>query len=198
MSSHNFGAKETALQKSPEDRPVFGGFSVAVLGLGNILLRDEGIGVRAVEALRERFQFPETVTLIDGGTMGLDLLPFIEGMEKVLIVDAADMKKAPGTIAIIEDDEIPSFVSTKLSIHQISFPDVVFAARLMGISPAKMSLIGIQPESLEPGLELSENIQMNFERLLETVTEKLREWGVELREKPETPPAALSTARLGG
>ena len=82
--------------------------SVALIGLGNILLQDEGVGVHAVGALQRNYDFPEGVRLIDGGTLGLDLLPLIEGVEKILFVDAMDLKKEPGTIAVIEDQEIPS------------------------------------------------------------------------------------------
>ena len=81
---------------------------ISLIGLGNILLQDEGVGVQAVEALRKSFDFPEDVRLIDGGTLGLDLLPFIEGMEGILFIDALDLQKDPGTIAVIEDKDLPS------------------------------------------------------------------------------------------
>jgi len=87
-----------------------------LIGLGNILLRDERVGVHAVEALRKNFDFPENVRLLDGGTLGLDLLPFIEGMEgmegMILFVDAVDLQKEPGTIAIIRDEDLPSLNRT--------------------------------------------------------------------------------------
>lgn len=154
---------------------------IAVLGLGNILLGDEGVGVRAIEELRKAYDFPENVTIIDGGTMGLDLLPFIEKKDKLLIVDAVKLDKEPGTIAIIEDEDIPSFVSTKLSIHQIGLPDIIFALRLLGTMPPKITLIGMQPEKIESGLAMSESINKNFGSLLQAVIEKLCEWGVEIK-----------------
>ncbi len=153
---------------------------IAVLGLGNILLTDEGVGVHAIDALRRAFVFPGNVKLIDGGTMGLDLLPFLEGLDNLLIVDAVNIRKEAGTIVTIEDKDIPSFLSTKLSVHQIGFPDVLSAAKLMGIVPAKMSLIGIQPEKIETGIGLSKAVNERFGALLNTVVEKLQEWGVEL------------------
>lgn len=152
--------------------------NIAVLGLGNILLQDEGVGVHAVERLRKDYIFPKNVRLIDGGTMGLDLLSFIEGMDKILIIDAVNIKKEPGTICIIEDEDIPSFLSAKLSVHQIAFPDVLSALKLMGTLPAKMTLIGIQPETIETGLGMSETVNKNFDKLVNTVKEKLNEWGV--------------------
>lgn len=156
---------------------------IAILGLGNILLQDEGIGVHAIEALRKDFKFPKNVQLIDGGTMGLDLISFIEGMDKILIIDAVNIKKEPGTIVVIEDEEIPSFISTKLSVHQIAFPDVLSALKLLGIKPATMTLVGIQPENIETGLNMSEAMNKSFDRLIKTVIKRLKEWGVEVKRK---------------
>jgi hydrogenase maturation protease len=140
----------------------------SLIGLGNILLRDEGIGVHAVEALRKKYDFPDRIRLVDGGTMGLDLLPYIEGMEGILFIDALDLGKEPGTIAVLEEGEIPS---------------------ILGMKPSKIALIGIQPEKIETGLTLSETLNENFGKLLETILEKLQEWGVEFREKTIREPA---------
>ncbi len=113
------------------------------------------MGVQAVEALRKSYEFPEEVRLIDGGTFGLDLLPLIEGMEGILFIDAMDLKKEPGTIAIIEDEEIPSFLAPKLSLHHVGLSDLLFASSFMGNKPPKMALVGIQPEKIDVGLDLS-------------------------------------------
>ncbi len=152
--------------------------NIAILGIGNILLSDEGIGVHAINKLKDQCKFPENVRLIDGGTMGLDLLPFFEGNDKVLIIDAVDFKKEPGTIDIIEGGKIPSFLTSKLSVHQIGLPDMLFAARLMEITPHEMCLIGIQPKSMDTGTELSEEIKTKLEPLLDRVIQKLKEWGI--------------------
>ncbi len=154
-----------------------------VVGLGNILLRDEGVGVRAVEALRQNFEFSEQLTLLDGGTLGLDLLPYLEGMDKILFVDAVDLKKKPGNIAILEDGEIPSSLSGAISFHQIGLADLLFSARFMGMNPSKVVLIGIQPQEIDTGLTLSQTIRENFETLLGKIVSRLSEWGVEVREK---------------
>lgn len=152
--------------------------NIAVLGIGNVLLSDEGIGVHVVNKLKDEYEFPETVKLIDGGTMGLDLLPFLEGNDKVLIIDAVDFRKEPGTIDTITGDDIPRFLNSKLSVHQIGLPDMLFAARLMGSTPLEMCLVGIQPKSMEAGTALSEEIKEQFETLLDSVLQKLRDWGV--------------------
>ena len=166
---------------------------ISLIGVGNILLQDEGVGVQAVEALRKRFDFPEDVRLIDGGTLGLDLLPFIEGMERILFVDAVDLQKEPGTIAIIEDEDLPSFLAPKLSLHHVGLSDLLFASSFMGIRPSKITLIGIQPEKVEVGLTLSATVTENFEKFLKTILEKLREWGVMFREKTNREPNDVSS-----
>jgi hydrogenase maturation protease len=152
--------------------------NIAIFGIGNILLSDDGVGVHAVHRLIEDFAFPDSVELIDGGTKGLDLLPLLEGRDKVLIIDAANFKKEPGTIDIVEGDRIPAFLSAKLSVHQIGLPDMLFAAKLMDIAPPEMCLIGIQPESMETGTYLSEKVKNQFEPFLNTILQKLNEWGV--------------------
>jgi hydrogenase maturation protease len=161
--------------------------NIAVIGIGNLLLTDDGVGVHAIRKLTEEYEFPEpdchtgrSVSLIDGGTKGLDLLPLFEGRDKVLIIDAANFKKEPGFIDVVDGDKIPAFLSSKLSVHQIGLPDMLFAARLMEITPPEMCLVGIQPKSMETGTELSEEINMKLETLMQIVLRKLEEWGVKV------------------
>lgn len=154
--------------------------NIAVFGIGNILLSDDGVGVHAINKLKEEYTFPSSVELIDGGTKGLDLLPLFEGRDKVLIIDAANFRKEAGTIDIVEGDRIPAFLSLKLSVHQIGLPDTLFAMRLLEITPAEMCLIGIQPESMETGTELSETIRVRLKDLADNVIRKLKSWGVDV------------------
>ncbi len=156
---------------------------ISLIGLGNLLLGDEGVGVHAVEALKRKYDFPEEVRLIDGGTLGLDLLHVIEGMDRVLFVDAVELEKEPGTIAVIEDEDLPSFLRPKLSLHHVGLSDLLFASSFMGTRPAEIALVGIQPETLEIGLELSKRVKEHFEKLLQVIVGKLREWGLEIKEK---------------
>jgi len=149
-----------------------------ILGVGNILQKDEGLGVRAVEIIKDRFDLGDDVRIIDGGTMGLDLLPFIEGNDKILIVDAVNTGGKPGTIVRLEGDEVPRFLSTKLSVHQIGLPDMLSAAMLMGIMPEEVCLIGIQPETIGSGTELSESIKHKMEDIITAVVETLEKWGI--------------------
>jgi hydrogenase maturation protease len=151
---------------------------ILLMGLGNILLRDEGVGVHAVHHLRERYHFDPPIEIVDGGTLGLDLLPFLEDSDNVLIVDAIDFGKEPGYVGEIEDGNIPSGLQTKLSAHNIGISDLLLAALWMDKKPRKICLVGIQPESLAVGLELSGLIKDKMEELVERVTAKLETWGV--------------------
>ncbi|MCL5024759.1 MAG: HyaD/HybD family hydrogenase maturation endopeptidase [Nitrospirae bacterium] len=151
----------------------------AVIGLGNILLRDEGVGVHVVNAVRERFSCSPEVEIIDGGTLGLDLLPLIEGKDRLLLVDAIDFGKEPGYIGVLRDDQIPSTISAKLSVHHIGLSDVLYAAKLLGVTPSDMRLIGIQPESLEVGLDVTECIGGKMEELIGLLIITLKEWKIE-------------------
>lgn len=158
--------------------------NVAVVGIGNVLLSDEGVGVHVLNKLKDSYLFPENVELIDAGTIGLDLLPFIEGKERVLFIDAVNFKSKPGTIGELNNGEIPEyFSSNKLSVHQISLPDTLAAGRLLGTIPEVMSLIGIQPDNIDTGYGLSPKIQDKFEFLILKVLDKLSEWGVNVKLK---------------
>ena len=157
--------------------------SIAIFGIGNLLLSDDGVGIHIINRLKEEYDFPDHVEIIDGGTKGLDLLPLLENRDKVLFVDAANFKKEPGTIGTIEGDNIPAFLGQKLSVHHIGIPDMLFAAKLMEITPPEMCLIGIQPESMETSMELTAPVKANFDALLGKVLEKLGEWGVDAAPK---------------
>ena len=157
--------------------------NIAVFGIGNLLLCDDGVGVHAINRLKEEYEFPDNVELIDGGTKGLDLLPLFENRDKVLIIDAANFRKEPGTIDTVIGDKIPAFLSSKLSVHQIGLPDMLFAAKLMGITPPELCLIGIQPKSMETGTELSDEVAVQMEHFLEKILHKLEEWGVVINQK---------------
>jgi hydrogenase maturation protease len=153
--------------------------TITLIGLGNILLKDEGVGVHVANAIRERYSFSPEVEIIDGGTLGLDLLHYFEGRDKVLLVDAVDFRKEPGYIGIMDDDAIPSTLFAKLSVHHIGLSDVLFAAKLLDYTPSKIRLIGIQPQSLDVGLDVTDCIASKIEELMRLVVETLKEWKVE-------------------
>ncbi len=148
-----------------------------VLGVGNLLLSDEGAGLRVVEQLVTTYDLPEEVMALDGGTLGLDLLHYLEGVDNLLIIDAVEMGKEPGTVLRMEGEEVPSFLSVKMSPHQIGIPDMLFAAKLRDLYPRNVVLWGIQPGSLEVGLELSPPIAAQIDMLVDKAVEELCRWG---------------------
>jgi hydrogenase maturation protease len=150
-----------------------------VIGLGNMLLQDDAVGLHVTETIKERYRFEPPIDLIDGGTAGLDLLPVIEGYGKVLFVDAVDAGEAPGTTVIIEGDAIPSFLSSQASVHHVGLSDLLFAARMVDLLPAHLCLVGIQPESIDVGLDMTDTLKRKFDSLLTKVLERLQEWGIE-------------------
>lgn len=165
-----------------------------VLGIGNILWGDEGFGVRVVEAFHRRFETPETVTILDGGTQGLYLVPFVEEADNLLVFDAIDYGLAPGTLKIVRDDEVPKFTgSKKMSLHQTGFQEVLSAADLLGRYPSRLALIGCQPLDLEAwGGPLTEPVRDAIGPAIEAAVGVLAEWGVRLTPRPDCAPALLS------
>lgn len=149
-----------------------------VLGVGNILLSDDGVGVHVIRLLRERYRFPQEVEILDGGTLGLDLLPYVEDADRLLIVDALQMDAPPGMVVRLEGDEIPAVLSLKYSPHQVGLSDVLAAARLRGRLPSEIVLWGVQPASLEVGLELSPIVAAQVETLVQRVLTELQRWGI--------------------
>jgi hydrogenase maturation protease len=149
---------------------------ITLIGLGNLLMRDEGVGVQAVRALEERYELPPELEVVDGGTAGLDLLPYIEGCDRVLLVDAVNFRKEPGYIGVLENEEIPALFAAKESLHHLGLMDVLAVARLLDAFPREICLIGIQPQSLDIGIELSELLQGRMELLLDRIIAKLNEW----------------------
>ena len=126
------------------------GGRILVLGIGNILWADEGFGVRVIEMLDERYEMPANVDVVDGGTQGLYLLPYLEDADGVLIVDAIDYGLTPGTLRVLADDEVPAVLGTrKLSLHQTSFEEILALLRLRGRVPERLRLVGMQPERLD-------------------------------------------------
>ena len=157
---------------------------VLILGIGNVLWADEGFGVRCVEALADTHALPANVRLLDGGTQGLYLLPFLEEADALIVFDAIDYGLPPGTMKIIRDGEVPAFMGAKkMSLHQTGFQDVIATAQLMGYCPARMVLIGCQPVELEDfGGGLRPAVAARIPEALAIARDVLAEWGIECRE----------------
>ncbi|RME49945.1 MAG: hydrogenase maturation protease, partial [Caldilineae bacterium] len=142
----------------------------------NILMQDEGVGVRAVEWLQAHYVIPD-VDMIDGGTMGLDLLHYLQGPEHLLILDAVEAGKPPGEIIALTGDAVPAFLGMKLSPHQIGVQELLATAQLMGYTPPEVVILGVQPARLKVGLELSPVVAAQVEPLARRALAQLAAWG---------------------
>jgi hydrogenase maturation protease len=152
---------------------------ITVLGLGNILMRDEGIGVYIANLLNTTYKFEPDIQIIDGGTTGTDLLPYFESSNKILIIDAVNFEKFPGYIEIIKNDDILATITEKISMHHLGLSDVLSIIKLLDIQPQEICLVGIEPVDLELGLEVSDDIKKISGEILETVLSILKSWGIE-------------------
>jgi len=149
-----------------------------LLGIGNILMNDDAAGVLVVQNLAAHFSFPEELILLDGGTLGLDILPFLEGIDRLLVVDAVETGKPVGTIIRMTGDDIPLALATKVSPHQMGLKDLLLVADLQGYAPKEMVLWGVQPGSIEMDIELSPEVAKAVEMLQGKVLDELAEWGI--------------------
>jgi hydrogenase maturation protease len=170
---------------------------VLVLGIGNVLWADEGFGVRAVEALHQRYQMPDCVSVVDGGTQGLYLLDHVCAADHVLVLDAIDYKLAPGTLRVFRDADVPVWANTVMSLHQASFMELLSLARLRGRFPEKITLIGVQPGELDDlGGSLTPPVRARLDEAVALAVAELAAWGIAALQRNAPPDEALSPVAL--
>lgn len=158
---------------------------ITVLGVGNVLLSDEGFGVRVAEALDAAFDFPDDVQILDGGVLGMELLRFVAGTEKLLILDALKEGGAGGKCRRLADEEVKAHFREKLSAHEIGVQDVLTFLEVTGKPIGEVVVIGAEPKSLEAGLSLSPGLVPLVGEAAAMAAEELLRWGVKLKRKGE-------------
>jgi hydrogenase maturation protease len=187
-----------------------------VLGIGNVLWADEGFGVRCVEHFAAHYQVPASVHVLDGGTQGLYLLPYLQQAQRLIVFDAIDYGLPPGTLRLIEDAAVPRFMGAKkMSLHQTGFQEVIAAAELTGRCPERLLLVGIQPVELDDyGGSLRPEVRNRVPLAAYLAARRLRRWGLAVRPlrtalplKDESPlaiaayesgrPSAAAACRIG-
>jgi len=129
-----------------------------------MLLRDDGLGIRALEYLQDRYNLPPEVRCVDGGVLGLELLAHVAGATHLLAIDAVRDGQAPGTLVRLEGEEIPKRLSLKLSMHQVSFADILALSQLRGAMPPRMVVWGWWPAHMESGVGLSPEVEARLGR----------------------------------
>jgi hydrogenase maturation protease len=150
---------------------------ITVLGIGNLLNSDEGVGVHAVRAMQTDAQRAPDVEFLDGGTLGLNLLVPVEEATHLLILDAVDAGRPPGAVVELTKEHIPLFTGVKMSQHQVTFQEVLGLAHIRGKLPEHLHLIGVQPVSLEIGTDLSSQVAAVLPHLIERAWAVLAAWG---------------------
>lgn len=174
-----------------------------VLGLGNVLCGDDGLGVAAVARLAERFEIAPEVQVADGGTLGLSLLGLFDGVEEALLVDAILADAAPGSLVRLEGADVAPAARERLSVHQVGVADLLDALELLGGGPRRLSLLGLVPERIELGMERSHAVDRGLAGLVEALAREIRERGHAVAPRrpggayPEMPVARDAARALG-
>lgn len=146
---------------------------IHVVGLGNPLMRDDGIGLAALERLSRRADLPAGIRLVDGGTWGMNLLPLIESAQTMIFLDAIRLGAEPGAVHELEGDAVPRRLAHKLSPHQIDLGEVLAIAMLRGTLPPRLLALGIEPAEVEMGTGLSSDVEAAMPELLGRIVERL-------------------------
>lgn len=144
---------------------------ILVLGIGNILLRDEGVGVRVIEQM-QNMHLPDDVDLIDGGTAGADLLDVLAERKKVIVIDAIQADCEPGTVLRFTADDLTQPDRAGMSLHDFGLGEALKMTKQLGCAPEDVVIFGIKPKDISCGLELSEKISESIPRVVELVLEE--------------------------
>lgn len=181
------GLKEYAGSESPriDLQAIYDDYdnSIVVLGVGNILLTDEGLGVHVVEDLKANYTFTPQVTLIDGGTMGMELLTYMRGMKKILLIDAINGGKNPGTVYEFPHRELEQYFTDHISVHEVGMQDILRIRAIQENPLEDAIVIGVEPESLEIGFKPSVAVQQALPEVKARVLSVLRGWGIQIEPK---------------
>jgi hydrogenase maturation protease len=155
---------------------------IAVLGLGNLMRTDDAVGMLAIQQLRADPRFPKSVTLIEGGTLGLDLLYPLEDITHLLALDAIDAGARPGTLLRFENDDLAELPISK-SVHLLGFSDLIGAMRLVESAPEEIVVLGVQPGVIGWGTELTPEIHTALVTLVECAVTQVMQWSLEIAEQ---------------
>ena len=168
-----------------------GAVKTLVLGIGNVLLQDEGLGIHALAELQRRFTFDEGIELLDGGTAGVELLRHLDGREHVIVIDAIAAGHPPGTVFRVEGEDVPRMFHLRISPHQIGLSDVLATALITDSLPGEMVLFGMEPETMTMGLALTATAESSLGKLVDSVADELRRLGHRVEKRPDPAPRQL-------
>lgn len=156
-----------------------------LLGVGNILLSDEGVGVRLVEHILRHHRLPAGIAVLDGGTCAMEMLEDLEHLDLLVIADCVRSGRAPGSVVVLHGDEVPAFFRTRLSPHQVGLADVLATLRFVGRAPRRTVVVGVEPQSLATGMRLSSVVHAALPRAAQALAEALAAAGFALGPRQE-------------
>lgn len=151
---------------------------ILVMGLGNIILRDEGLGLVALRRLTERYTFSDDVEILDAGILGMSLLAFLDNVSDLLIVDAVRAGQESGELIRLEGSAIDHAAALHAVPRHVRLQELIALGGLPGSAPKRIVLWGMEPASVEPGLELTTTCAARIDELVDAVVRELRAWGV--------------------
>lgn len=149
-----------------------------LLGVGNILLTDEGVGVRLVEQLEREHHVPAGLTVLDGGTAAMELLEDLENLDLLVIADCVRVGRPPASVVVLKDDEVPSFFRARLSPHQVGLSDVLATLEITERAPRHTVVVGVQPVDVSLGMEQSLPVRAVMPEALQAIRDALAEHGL--------------------
>ncbi|GAB4222823.1 MAG: HyaD/HybD family hydrogenase maturation endopeptidase [Acidobacteriota bacterium] len=166
-------------------RPAGAGRRVAVLGIGNVLAGDDGVGPAVVRTLVARHEFEPEIVIEDLGTPGLDLVPHLAGADRVVLVDAVRAGATPGSVRVIEQRELlAGGAGPRVGPHDPGLADALATLRFAGRAPRELVLVGIEPADVSTGVGLSETVRAALPEACKAVCARLRRWGIAVRRHP--------------
>lgn len=152
-----------------------------VLGIGNMLIGDEGVGCKTVTEISNRYSMPSNVECLDGGTAGFELLSYIDSKDHLIVIDALQNDMEPGTVVMVEGEDVPKAFMARTTPHQLGICDVLAAAELSECMPGRLLLYGVEPKQLDVGIGLSPEVEAGMEKIISAVVDQLRNFGYEVK-----------------
>lgn len=157
---------------------------IGILGIGNLLVSDEGFGVHAVRYLEEHYQFPDNVIVKDGGTAGIYMSPFLEECDPVIVIDVVDIDAEPGSMHYYSKEDVKAGkISTRMSPHQLGLLEILEICKLRDAAPESVEFYCVVPKTLETSTELSDVVAPRIKDICDIVLKRLGEMGVEVSKR---------------
>jgi hydrogenase maturation protease len=151
---------------------------ITLLGIGNIILKDEGFGVWTIDKMQKLYEFPEQVQLLDGGTLGLELMRFVSGSKKMLVIDAINGNGKPGDFFFFTGDQVQAYFQEKISMHELGIQDVLSALQVVDEPIDEVIVMGVQPFVVSPGIEMTPEMDAVVDKTIEIVLDQLKKWDI--------------------